>query len=314
MCGHVGRSLCWRLLGPRGPGAEGRPQPAEGELIVRWERVEREPAKGGDVVGRGHLAAGCGRLPDEIENWGRIGPVAVRVHEGADEVARLDDEAGFLEQLPAQPVQRILALLEESAGSVPEPRVGLLGATGQEDATVVVAEERSDGRRRVRPVHEAAGPAFDAASEVSERRRAARAVPPVAQDAHGGTVLTVPRHVPANVTELARVGLFATLPGETLGKLADRMQRDEVESGTVLLLEGQPGDRFYVLLSGLAGVSQSSLGERGILRAGEFFGEVALAMGVPRTATVTALTSCVVASCDTATFDELVRPLFAEDG
>ena len=123
-----------------------------------------------------------------------------------------------------------------------------------------------------------------------------------------------PRHVPASVTELARVGLFASLPGETLAKLADRMQRDEVAAGTVLVREGGPGDRFYVLLSGVAGVSQSSLGERRVLRAGEFFGEVALAMRVPRTATVTAMTPCVVASCDASTFDELLRPLFADDG
>ena len=122
-----------------------------------------------------------------------------------------------------------------------------------------------------------------------------------------------PRHVPASVTELTRVGLFASLPGETLGKLADRMQRDEVAAGTVLVREGELGDRFYVLLSGIAGVSQSSLGNRRILRAGEYFGEVALTMHVPRTATVTAMTPCVVASCDTATFDELVRPLFADD-
>ena len=122
-----------------------------------------------------------------------------------------------------------------------------------------------------------------------------------------------PRHVPASVTELARVGLFADLAGETLTKLADRMQREEVTPGTVLIREGEPGDRFFVLLSGVAGVSQTTLGERRILKAGEFFGEVALTMHVPRTATVTAMTPCVVASCDEATFDELVRPLFADD-
>jgi len=120
--------------------------------------------------------------------------------------------------------------------------------------------------------------------------------------------------VPASVTELARVGLFAELPGETLTKLADRMQREEVAAGTVVIREGGRGDRFYVLLSGVAGVSQSSIGGRRILRAGEFFGEVALSMGVSRTATVTAMTPCVVASCDAATFDDLVRPLFADDG
>jgi CRP-like cAMP-binding protein len=122
-----------------------------------------------------------------------------------------------------------------------------------------------------------------------------------------------PRHVPASVTELARVGLFADLSGEALAKLADRMQREEVESGTVMIREGEPGDRFFVLLSGMAGVSQSELGQRGVLKAGEFFGEVALTMHVPRTATVVAMTPCVVASCDEATFDELVRPLFADD-
>ena len=122
-----------------------------------------------------------------------------------------------------------------------------------------------------------------------------------------------PRHVPASVTELARVGLFATLPGETLTRLADVMHREDVGAGTVLVREGEPGDRFYVLLAGVAGVSQSALGERRVLRAGEFFGEVALTMHVPRTATVTAMTPCTVASCDASAFDELVRPLFAED-
>ena len=123
-----------------------------------------------------------------------------------------------------------------------------------------------------------------------------------------------PRHVPASVTELSRIGLFSELPGETLTKLADRMQRDEVAAGTVVVREGEPGDRFYVLLSGVAGVSQTSIGDRRILRAGEFFGEVALTMHVPRTATVTTMTPCLIASCDAATFDELVRPLFADDG
>jgi CRP-like cAMP-binding protein len=122
-----------------------------------------------------------------------------------------------------------------------------------------------------------------------------------------------PRETPASVTELARIGLLASLPGETLHKLADRMRREEVAAGTVVLREGEPGDRFYVLLSGIAGVSQSSLGGRSILRAGEFFGEVALAMNVPRTATITAMTPCVIASCDRKTFDDLLRPLFADE-
>ncbi|MHB1244578.1 MAG: hypothetical protein ACYC1P_14430 [Gaiellaceae bacterium] len=40
---------------------------------------------------------------------------------------------------------------------------------------------------------------------------------------------------------------------------------------------------------------------------------MALAMGIPRTASVHAVTPAVVASCDRETFDELLRPLFADE-
>jgi F-box/leucine-rich repeat protein 7 len=122
-----------------------------------------------------------------------------------------------------------------------------------------------------------------------------------------------PRHVPASVTELQRIGLFASLPGETLTALARRMTREEVAAGDRIVVEDEATDRFFILLSGLAGVAQSERGARGVLRPGEYFGEVAPALGIPRTATVTAMTRCVVASCDRATFDELVRPVFVDE-
>jgi CRP-like cAMP-binding protein len=122
----------------------------------------------------------------------------------------------------------------------------------------------------------------------------------------------VPR-ASATQHELARVELLAGLPGETLARLARCMEREEVAAGTVLVREGKHDDRFYVLLAGVLAVSQRDLGARSLLRPGEYFGEVAPAMGVPRTATVAALTRAVVASCDGAAFDELVRPLFADD-
>ena len=60
-------------------------------------------------------------------------------------------------------------------------------------------------------------------------------------------------------------------------------------------------------------VSQDVRGARSVLRPGDTFGEVALAMGIPRTASVRAVTPAVVASCDKETFDELLRPLFADE-
>jgi len=113
--------------------------------------------------------------------------------------------------------------------------------------------------------------------------------------------------------ELARVELLAGLPGQTLAVLAKRMEREEVAPGTTIVREGEPGDRFYVVFAGMLSVSQRDRGNQGVLRPGDYFGEVALAMPVPRTATVTAITPAVVASCDKATFDEILRPLFADD-
>ena len=91
------------------------------------------------------------------------------------------------------------------------------------------------------------------------------------------------------------------------------MRREDVPAGSAVVAEGDDGDRFYVVLSGVLGVSQSAMGPRRVLRPGDYFGEVALAMGVPRTASVRALTPSVVASCDRETFDAYVRPLFADD-
>lgn len=123
-----------------------------------------------------------------------------------------------------------------------------------------------------------------------------------------------PRHVPASVTELQSVPLLAELPGERLLALAKRMRREELGSGMSVVLEGEPGAHFYVVLSGLLAVShQGGLGPRRVLRPGSYFGEVALAMDVPRTASVTALTPTKLASCDQETFDEFLRPLFADD-
>jgi CRP-like cAMP-binding protein len=122
-----------------------------------------------------------------------------------------------------------------------------------------------------------------------------------------------PRHVPASVTELQRVGLFGSLPGETIARLAERMVREEIAQGTAIVRERDHTDRFYVLVSGLAAVTQEGRGARSLLRPGDTFGEVAPLMRMERTATVTAMTQCVVASCDRETFDELLRPLYVSD-
>jgi CRP-like cAMP-binding protein len=123
----------------------------------------------------------------------------------------------------------------------------------------------------------------------------------------------VPRHVPASVTELSRVGLLAALPGELLLKLASWMRREDLCPGAPVVTEGETGERFYVDLSGLLSVTQNDRGFRGVLKPGEYFGEVALAMDMPRTASVSPMTAVTLASCDRETFNEFIRPLFTDE-
>jgi CRP-like cAMP-binding protein len=118
------------------------------------------------------------------------------------------------------------------------------------------------------------------------------------------------RRQSATVHELARVELLAGLPGETLTRLAERMEREDVAPGARVLVEGEDGGRFYIVLTGMLAALQADRGTRNILRPGDYFGEVSLLMAMPRTATVQAVTPATVASCDRETFDELVRPVF----
>ncbi len=117
---------------------------------------------------------------------------------------------------------------------------------------------------------------------------------------------------PIREHEFSRIGLLAELPGERLRKLSDRMRREQVAAGAAVVQEGDECERFYVVISGMLGVTQQAMGPRRVLKPGDYFGEVALAMAVPRTASVRALTPSVVASCDRETFDEFVRPLFSD--
>jgi CRP-like cAMP-binding protein len=109
-----------------------------------------------------------------------------------------------------------------------------------------------------------------------------------------------PRASSATVHELARAGLLATLPGEILSRLAARMEREQLAPGS----SPGGGERFCVVLSGML----TAAGAPRPLRPGDAFGELAPGTAVSQTGAVRALTPSVVASCDRATFDELVRP------
>jgi hypothetical protein len=92
------------------------------------------------------------------------------------------------------------------------------------------------------------------------------------------------RHQSATANELARIAELAGVPGETLMRLAERMERRELAAG-----EAFDGDgRFGVVLAGML------RGPGGLLRPGDSF-----------SARVAAMTPATIASCEQAVYDEI---------
>jgi MFS family permease len=100
---------------------------------------------------------------------------------------------------------------------------------------------------------------------------------------------------------LTSVPIFAPLPGMTLEHLAGRLVPLRLDPGTVIVREGDPGDRFYIVAEGVVEVSEYGrpISE---LEAGGYFGEIALIRDVARTATVTAKTPVVLYALDREDF------------
>src|SRR5687767_6352742 len=95
---------------------------------------------------------------------------------------------------------------------------------------------------------------------------------------------------PAPLAQLAllrRTAIFAPLPRPTLEGVAAALESHDAPAGSVLIREGEPGDRVYVIERGEVAVSIAGREVRQ-LGPGQWFGEIALLRDVPRTATVTA--------------------------
>ena len=301
----------------------------ECELAGRRQLVRLEPVHLDQVVGGACFSArprGPGKAEDD--------PAVVRLQPVAEKFLRLDLEPGLLADLAPQRVEWMLILVQEASRQIPEALTGIERAAPEQHTAPIVETDRLCTGNGIRVADVAARAALGAVFDLLDSLAADGTEAPTVQSTHGRDIKTVarakparplrsappsgclvsPRAVGATQHELSRIGLLATLSGETLARLAHRMTREEIPAGAGVFDEGEAGDRFYVVLSGMLAVSQQVLGAQAVLRPGDYFGEVALAMHMPRTASVRALTPATVASCDQETFDEFIRPLFADDG
>lgn len=91
---------------------------------------------------------------------------------------------------------------------------------------------------------------------------------------------------------LERIPFFADLSPEELKQLGEIAALQTVRSGEAIFAEGDPGDRLYVLVEGSVRIDRNAPEgkiEIAVLGPGDYFGELALLDGRPRSAGATAL-------------------------
>ena len=119
-------------------------------------------------------------------------------------------------------------------------------------------------------------------------------------------------------TALKQVPLFQHLDEHALQRLARRARRLTLDSGTIVLREGDASDSLYVILTGRVRVSREAAPgqviELEVLGAGSFFGELALLDSGPRSATVATMTACTVLVIDKRLFATLMHEAPPEVG
>ncbi len=122
--------------------------------------------------------------------------------------------------------------------------------------------------------------------------------------AHARRFARLDRAMPAPGAEtdlLRRLPIFAPLPLAVIELLATELKPHEFAPGTVVVREGEAGERFHLIAAGTALVSVHGR-PRPPLGRGDCFGEIALLRDVPRTATVVAGQPLRTLSLDRETF------------
>jgi cAMP-dependent protein kinase regulator len=106
----------------------------------------------------------------------------------------------------------------------------------------------------------------------------------------------------AKLDRLAAIPLFAGTDRKQLERVARLCTEVRVPSGRTLCTEGEPGQEFFVVEEGEAAVTVGG-SPVATLRAGDFFGELALLDGQARAATVTSTTEMQVLVLTASEFD-----------
>ena len=95
------------------------------------------------------------------------------------------------------------------------------------------------------------------------------------------------------IKNLSEAGLFEGIPEEQIEEIFEVVKKGTVPGYTTIFRQNQPGDKFFVIISGKVRVFKTDKKggetEVAILGPGEYFGEMALLTDEPRSASVETL-------------------------
>jgi ATP-binding cassette subfamily B protein len=118
-------------------------------------------------------------------------------------------------------------------------------------------------------------------------------------------------HVEITTDRLRDIPLLASLDAALLDELAaSQLVTENLPAGRVVVHEGDPGDKFYLIVRGRVDVLRGDAGDReqriAILEDGDNFGELALLGNAPRSATVRTATPCIFLTLQRRQFQNLL--------
>jgi signal transduction histidine kinase len=114
----------------------------------------------------------------------------------------------------------------------------------------------------------------------------------------------------ANLVLLRENRLFAGLSAASVEKIGAGISLRQFAANEIIFREGDPGDCLYLIIEGHVRISKTGRGglqeTLNFMSLGNFFGEMALVDGQPRSAQATATSPTVLGTVDDATFNRLL--------
>jgi signal transduction histidine kinase len=114
----------------------------------------------------------------------------------------------------------------------------------------------------------------------------------------------------AGSSQLQDNRLFAGIPAELVNEIGADVDLLRFDAGDVIFEDGDPGDCLYLVVEGSIRISKMGRGAKqetlGFIQPGNFFGELALIDGQPRSAQASAAEPSMLGRIDAATFDRML--------